>query len=241
MLSERLASQLDIGVGDLLEVEFLGSRQGIFQMPVTRLVTQYFGLSAYVDQDTIDRMFQQAPQISVVNVTLDAAEREAFDDALRDLPRLAGTSMMAENRQSFEDTISENILITTTIYMILGILITVGVAYNGARIQLSERARELASLRILGFTRGEVGYILAGEIMLLAIVAQPVGWWLGWLFAKSMVEGFSSDLYAIPLVLRPATFSSASLVVLIAALVSVLIVLRRLGRLNLVSVMKTRE
>lgn len=241
MLSERMASQLDVDIGDLVEVEFLGNRAGTYEMPVTRIVTQYFGLGAYVDQDTMDRLFQQAPQVSVINVTLDMAERDAFEAALADLPRLGGSTMMDENRESFQNTISENILITTTVYMILGILITVGVAYNGARIQLSERARELASLRILGFTRGEVGYILLGEIMLLAIIAQPVGWALGWLFAKSMVEGFSSDLYAIPLVLRPATFSSASLVVLIAALASVLIVLRRLDRLNLVSVMKTRE
>jgi putative ABC transport system permease protein len=189
----------------------------------------------------MDGLFHQAPQISAINVTIDAAERAAFDAALSDLPRLAGSAMMDENRQSFQDTISENILITTTIYTILGVLITVGVAYNGARIQLSERARELASLRILGFTRGEVGYILGGEILLLAVVAQPVGWGLGWLFAKSMVDGFTSDLYAIPLVLRPATFASASLVVLVAATVSVLVVLRRLGGLDLVSVMKTRE
>lgn len=241
MLSERLAAQLDVGIGDVVEVSFRGNRQGTFEMPVTRLVTQYFGLGAYVDQDAMDRLFQQAPQVSVINVTLDMSQRDAFEAALSDLPRLGGSTMMTENRESFQETISQNVLITTTVYTILGVLITVGVAYNGARIQLSERARELASLRILGFTRGEVGYILLGEIMLLAIIAQPLGWALGWLFAKSMVEGFSSDLYAIPLVLKPATFSQASLVVLIAALVSVLIVLRRLNRLNLVSVMKTRE
>lgn len=241
MLSERLAAQLDVGIGDAVEVEFHGNRQGTYEMPVTRIVTQYFGLGAYVDQDAMDSLFQQAPQVSVINVTLDMSQRDAFEAALSDLPRLGGSTMMTENRESFQETISQNVLITTTVYTILGVLITVGVAYNGARIQLSERARELASLRILGFTRGEVGYILLGEIMLLAIIAQPLGWGLGWLFAKSMVEGFSSDLYAIPLVLNPATFSKASLVVLIAALVSVLIVLRRMNRLNLVSVMKTRE
>lgn len=241
MLSQRLAAHLDLSVGDVVELEFLGNRQGTHSLTVTRLVTQYFGLGAYIDIETSNAMFQQAPQISVINVTLDAARRNAFEASLSDLPRLAGSAMMDENRISFEETISQNVLVTTTIYAILGTLITVGVAYNGARIQLSERARELASLRILGFTRGEVGYILVGEIMLLAVLAQPLGWALGWVFAKAMVDGFSSDLYAIPLVLKPATFSSASLVVLIAALVSVLVVFRRLDRLNLVSVMKTRE
>ncbi len=241
MLSERLAAQLGLAVGDRVEVEFLGNRKGSHDLPVTRLVTQYFGLGAYMDQATADRLFQQAPLVSVINLTLDPAQTDAFQAALKELPRLGGRAMMVENRRGFEDTISQNVLITTTIYAILGILITVGVAYNGARIQLSERARELASLRILGFTRGEVGYILMGEILLLALIAQPLGWWIGWGVAKLMTESFTSDLYAIPLVLKPATFSSASLVVLAATTVSVLVVRRRLDRLDLVAVMKTRE
>lgn len=241
MLAERLAEQLDVTVGDVLEVEFLGNRQGTYEIPVTRLVTQYFGLGAYMDQHTLDQLFQQTPQVTVINLTLDPAQRDAFEARLRDLPYLAGTTMMADNRRSFEATISQNVLITTTVYLVLGVLITVGVAYNGARIQLSERARELASLRILGFTKAEVGYILVGEIMVLALIAQPLGWALGWLFARAMVDGFSSDLYAIPLVLQPATFAKASLVVLAAALASVVLVLGRLNRLHLVSVMKTRE
>lgn len=241
MLSQRLAGQLGVVEGDTVEVEFLGNRQGVFEVPVARLTTQYFGLGAYMDQETVDRLFQQAPQISVINVTLDASLTDAFETGLKELPALAGRAMMLENREGFQETISQNVLITTTIYLVLGVLITVGVAYNGARIQLSERARELASLRILGFSRGEVGYILMGEIMLIALVAQPIGWALGWSIAKAMTESFASDLYTIPLVLKPATFSSASLVVLAAAFLSVLVVRLRLNRLNLVSVMKTRE
>ncbi|MFD1343919.1 ABC transporter permease, partial [Litorisediminicola beolgyonensis] len=241
MLSRRLATQLGVGPGDVVEAEFLGLRKGAFDLPVTRLTTQYFGLGAYMDQETADRMFQQAPQVSVINVTLDPAQTEAFEARLKDLPRLAGRAMMLKNLDSFRETISQNILITTTIYTVLGILITVGVAYNGARIQLSERARELASLRILGFTRSEVGFVLVGEIMALALIAQPLGWWIGWLIAKLMTESFASDLYAIPLVFQASTFSTASLIVLAAAFASVLIVRRRLDRLDLVAVMKTRE
>ncbi|MEO0745455.1 MAG: FtsX-like permease family protein, partial [Pseudomonadota bacterium] len=241
MLSERLAAQLNAAVGDVIEVRFLGVHQGTYALPVTQLVTQYFGLGAYMDQATANRLFQQEPRVSVVNVTLDAAHATAFQQSLKDLPRLAGRAMLAENRAGFEDTISRNILITTTIYAVLGTLITVGVAYNGARIQLSERARELASLRILGFTRGEVGFVLVGEIMLLALLAQPLGWWIGWGVAKMLTESYTSDLYAMPLVVSASTFSSASLIVLSAALVSVLIVRRRLDCIDLVSVMKTRE
>jgi putative ABC transport system permease protein len=129
----------------------------------------------------------------------------------------------------------------TTIYVVIAVLITFGVAYNGARIQLSERARELASLRILGFTRGEVSYILVGEMMLIALLAQPMGWLIGAWIAQAMTEAFTSDLYAIPLVLEPDTFALGSLVVLVATFASVMIVRHRLDGLDLVAVMKTRE
>jgi len=124
---------------------------------------------------------------------------------------------------------------------VIAVLITVGVTYNSSRIQLSERARDLASLRILGFSKSEVSYILIGETALLAVFAQPLGWLLGAGLASAMVQGFESDLYSIPLVLNRDTFAWASCVVLIAAALSALLVRRRLDNLNLIEVMKTRE
>lgn len=241
MLSQRLAEALEVQTGDLLEVEFLSGRRDIYDLPVAGTIIQYFGLGASMDADTLAALFRRGPRVSVANVTLDAARADDFHAALKDIPNLAGSIMMTKNRRSFEDTIEENVLIMTTVYGILGILITVGVTYNGARVQLSERARELASLRILGFTRWEVSYILIGETMLLAIAAQPIGWLIGFNIARLMTNSFSSDLYSVPLVVEPATFTYASLIVLASALISVLLVRRRLDRLDLVAVMKTRE
>ncbi|MEO0912892.1 MAG: FtsX-like permease family protein, partial [Pseudomonadota bacterium] len=241
LLSNRLADFLGVDAGDTVEAEFLSGKRGTYLLPVAGKVTQFFGLGAYMDQGTLNGLFQQYPRISVANITFDTNAEAALHARLKDIPRLTGTIMMRDNRRSFEETIQENILIMTTIYGVLGILITVGVAYNGARVQLSERARELASLRILGFTRGEVSYILVGETMLLALLAQPVGWWIGWRVAKLMTDGFSSDLYSIPLVLHSSTYTYASLIVLGAALASALVVRRKLDGLDLVAVMKTRE
>jgi putative ABC transport system permease protein len=179
---------------------------------------------------------------ATANVTLANPFNPAdFDGRVTDLPGVMGTIDMTQNRMSFVETISQNILVVTTIYAILGSIITVGVCYNAARIQLSERARELASLRILGFSKFDVGKVLVGEVMILVILAQPLGWWFGTEVARWMTEGFSSDLYAIPLVLEPSTYARSSLIVLTAAVISTLIVARRLGRLDLISVMKTRE
>jgi putative ABC transport system permease protein len=148
---------------------------------------------------------------------------------------------MTENRRAFEDTISQNIVVVNGIYAAIAILITVGVAYNGARIQLSERARELASLRILGFSRGEVSSVLVGETMLLAILAQPLGWLFGIWIATALSNSFTSDLYASRWCWTPSIFARASLIVLAASLVSVLLVRRRIDSMDLVAVMKTRE
>ncbi|MEQ8659039.1 MAG: FtsX-like permease family protein [Hyphomicrobiales bacterium] len=241
VLSRRLATQMHVSPGDSLEVEFLSGRQGTYELTVSALVDQYFGLGAYMDLGYVNQLFRQSPRISVANVTLDDVQINDLHAAITDIPELTGTIMMTQTRRSFQDTIRQNVIVMNTIYMIIAVLITIGVAYNSARVQLSERARELASLRILGFTRGQVSYILVGETMLLALLAQPLGWALGRLFTGAMVNAFSSDLYALPLILKPATFSTASLVVLAAALGSVLLVRRRLDTMDLVAVMKTRE
>ncbi len=241
VLSDRLAAHLRAGPGDIIEIDLVRQGDEVFELAVSGTITQSFGLGAYVDATTLDRLQRRAPQLTVVNLTLDAEAEPAFHDWIKEIPRISGAIMMTENRRSFSETIEQNMLVMVGVYGILGIMITVGVAYNGARVQLSERARELASLRILGFTGAEVAYILVGQMLLLALIAQPIGWWFGGQIARTMTDSFSSDLYAIPLVLEPSTFAFASLVVLTATALSLVSVTRRLQRLDLVAVMKTRE
>ncbi|MFW8595078.1 FtsX-like permease family protein [Cribrihabitans neustonicus] len=241
LLSERLAGQLEAEPGDLIEVQFTTGRRERARVPVSGTVRQYFGLGAYMDHASLNVLLRQAPQASAVSLSFDSEREQELQRAVKDLPAASGLVMMEKMRRSFRDTIRQNVLVMNAIYTTIAVLITVGVAYNGARIQLSERARELASLRILGFSRGEVSYILSGEMMILALLAQPPGWLIGAWIARLAAENFASDLYTIPLVLEPAAFSRASLIVLAAALASVLVVRRRLDRLDLVAVMKTRE
>ncbi|MDJ0822829.1 MAG: FtsX-like permease family protein [Paracoccaceae bacterium] len=240
-LSHRLAQQLDLRPGDTVQAEFMTGTRETLSFPVIATVDQVFGLGAYTDLEALDAALRRAPRLSVANVTLDAGETEAFHAAIKDTPALAAAVFMSDNRRAFIETIDENQNIMIGVYGILGILIALGVAYNAARVQLSERARELASLRILGFSRSEVSYVLIGQVLLLAIAAQPLGWWIGAAIARLMTNQFSSDLYVVPLVLQPATYAVASLTVLIVTAVSLLPVWRRLIQLDLVAVMKTRE
>jgi putative ABC transport system permease protein len=241
VLTERLATQLDVRIGDTVDAKFLGGRQETHPLRVTDIIAQYFGLGAYMDLTYVNTLLRQSPRISLINVSLDDTEVIDLHRRLKDIPSLAGIVMMTNTRRSFSETIEQNIGVVNTIYIVIALLITIGVTYNGARIQLSERSRELASLRILGFTRSEVSYILIGETMLLSVLAQPLGWWIGTLIAASMFNSFSSDLYNMPLVVHPAIYAKASFVVLLASFGSVMLVRRRLDKQNLVSAMKVRE
>jgi putative ABC transport system permease protein len=241
VLTERLATQMDVGIGDAVDVKFLGGRQETHTLRVTDIIAQYFGLGAYMDLEYVNALLRQSPRISLINVSLDDSEVANLHRRLKDIPSLGGIVMMTDTRRSFSETIEQNIGVVNTIYIVIGLLITIGVTYNGARIQLSERSRELASLRILGFTRSEVSYILIGETMLLSVLAQPLGWWIGTLITASMFNSFSSDLYNMPLVIHPAIYAKASFVVLLASFGSVMLVRRRLDKQNLVSAMKVRE
>ena len=241
VLARRLATHLDVRVGDVIEVEFLQVSDTRHRVVVSGVAGQYFGLGAYMDIDTLSKLLNRGPQINMVNILVDEGQEEALYAAVKDAPGIAGITLLAQVRRSFDETIAENAGMTTTINSFIAALIAVGVVYNSARIQLSERGRELASLRILGFTRGEVSYILLGELFILTVVAIPLGWVMGYGMASSMVTAFESDLYAIPMVITRATYVRAALVVAGASFVSALIVRRRIDRMDLVAVMKTRE
>ena len=186
-------------------------------------------------------MLGQVPQVTLANVMIDEAQEDALYRAVKDAPGLSGITLMSQVRKSFDETMAESAWISVTIFTLVASLIAIGVVYNSARILLSERARELASLRILGFTRGEVSYILLGELFLLTAVAIPLGLWIGYGMAAGMVASFDSDLYSIPLIVAQKTYMRAALVVAGASLASALIVRRRIDRMDLVAVMKTRE
>lgn len=241
LLSRHLADQLGVRVGDPVLVEVTEGRTARFEVPVAAVTTQYLGLGAYMDLDALSAQLGEAPRVTALNLALDQNALSEYRAAVKDLPTLASAILMTDMRDSFRTTIRENIRRNTVVFVTIAVLITAGVSYNGARIQLSERARELASLRVLGFTRTEVSSILMGETAVLAVAAQPLGWAIGAIIAWAMVAGFDSDLYRIPLVLAPSNFATASLVALAAVAVAALLVRRRLDHADLVEVLKTRE
>ncbi|WP_342585953.1 ABC transporter permease [Zhengella mangrovi] len=241
LLTDRLARQLQARPGTLVSVELIAQGRRVVDVPVTAIVESYVGLSAHMDLAALDRLAGPGPRVSGAWIDVDASRLEALYDKVKALPALGAIALQNVSRDKFRQSIGENILTMMTVYIAIAVIVAFGVVYNSARIQLSERARELASLRVLGFTRAEVSHVLLTEMAIVALAAQPLGWLIGYAFSLSVIKGFASDLFRVPFVIYPSTYAIASLVVLAAAGVSALIVRRRVNRLDMIRVLKTRE
>lgn len=241
VLPHSLADGLGLGLGDRAVVELLAPPRETWVLPVTALVHQSMGQEIHMALPALYALMRTAPQVNLLHLSVDTDALDALNARVKETPAIAGLTLWSEVRRQFDATVARNFVTTTTIYTILGMLITIGVVYNAARIQLAERAHELASLRVLGFTRAEVAYVLVGELMLLTLCALPLGWLGGYGFAALIVNGFSSDLVSLPLSISRRTYALAALIVTATALASALIVRRRLDRIDLVSALKQRE
>ncbi len=241
VLTDKLARILGAKTGDLIEVETLDRHRRRIDVPVTAIVQGYVGMAAYMDIEAVNRLNQEGPMVSGVNVGLDPAAYDALFARIKAMPAVASLSLQSLALDTLKRTMAENLLLMTGILTLLALVIAFGVTYNSALIQLSERGRELASLRVLGFTRAEVSWILLAELAILTVLALPLGWLMGYGLAFAMVHGLETELARIPLVVERATYAWASLAVLAGAAVAALIMSRRINRLDLIEVLKTRE
>ncbi len=240
-LSDRVAQILDVRRGDLVEVELLEGDRRTVEVPVTTIIQSYIGLSIFMDIDALDRLAGIGPRITGAHLSLDRSRLDALYQSVKGTPSVSGVVLQTVSRQRFQETMRENLTTMITLYVTLSVIIAFGVIYNSARIQLSERARELATLRVLGFTRAEVSQVLLTELGVVVALAQPLGWLIGYGFSVALISGFASDLFRVPLVISTRTFAISSLIVLAAGVVSALVVRRRIDRFDLVQVLKTRE
>ncbi len=241
VLSQKLAEVLGARYGDLVTIEVLEGARPVRQVRVTGIVEEFMGTQAYMDIDALRRLVREGPTLSGAFLEVDERRVQALYDRLKATPAVAGVSLKRAAIESFQKTLQETFYVMIFFNLMFSGVIAFGVVYNAARVSLSERSRELASLRVLGFTRGEISAILLGELALVTALAIPVGIVLGYLFAALMVTAFSNELYRFPLIVSTRTFAYASTVVVVAAALSGLAVRRRLDHLDLVAVLKTRE
>jgi len=241
VISTMLAKLLDVHEGDLVTVEVLEGRRPVVDVPVVGTFETYIGSPAYMEINALNRLMRERPTVSTVHLRVDENQRRALFGKLKTLPRVSAVTVKEAAVQTFRNTMAETIMIFVSFFIVFSCSLAFGVTYNAARVALSERGRELATLRVLGFTRAEISYILLGEIALLTFVAMPLGCLAGYALASLIVQAFETELYRVPLVVLASTYGWAMAIGLAATAVSALLVRRRVDRLDLIAVLKTRE
>ncbi len=241
LLSNILAQRLNAKPGDMLTIEVLEGERPTRQLPITALIDDFAGANAYMDIDALHRMMREGPTVSGAYLAADPQQTDAFYHQLKRTPGIASVALTDVMVESFDENIAENQTRMQMFIVGFAAVIAFGVVYNTARISLNERSRELATMRVIGFTRAEVSIVLLGELAVLTVIAIPIGMVLGYGFAAAATMGFETELYRIPLVVHRTTFAFAAMVTVAAALLSGLVVRRRVDHLDLVAVLKTRE
>jgi putative ABC transport system permease protein len=240
-LSTSLASILNIEPGETLTVEVREGRQPILELRVNGTAESLLGSPAYMDLDALNSALREPGRVSRANLSIDGAEAESIYRTLQDMPNVAGVSLKSDARDAFKKLMDEGAGAIRYVMGAIAFVITFGIVYNAARIAYAERARDLASLRVIGFTTGETAFVLLGELAAVTLVSLPLGALLGYYLSFGIAAGFSTDLYQIPAIFDAGSYGFAALVVIGAAVTSGWIVKRDIDRVELVSALKTRE
>ena len=241
VLTDRLADKLGLRVGQSVRVEVLEGRQRTVTVPLTATVREMMGLNAYMERRALNRLLQEGDLSTQFALAIERGREGELLQASKQMPRVIGAFSKATVLRNMQEVSARNIRIMSTVLTLFATVIAVGVVYNNARIALAERTWELASLRVLGFTRAEVSGLLLGEMAIGIAVALPLGMAMGYGVVQLVSRLVASDQFLFPVVIEPSTYAGSALVVLVAAAASALVVRRRIDKLDMVAALKTRE
>ncbi len=241
VLTDRMADKLGLRLDDTVRIEVQEGRKRTLLLPLRATVREMFGMNAYLARDELNRLLGDADVTTGFVLGIEPGAEAAVLEASKALPRAAGAWSKGTMLRNMEEITARNIRIMSTILTAFASVIAVGVVYNNARIALSERTWELASLRVLGFTRGEVSALLLGEMAIVIAIALPLGMALGYGLVQLISELLKSDQFYFPVIVRPRTYAGAALCVLAAGAASALVVRRNIDQLDMVAALKARE
>ena len=241
LMSEKLAEILGARLGDEVRLEMLEGRRPVVNVPIRGLVTDFAGVNAYMDLDALNRILKDGDTVGGAYLALDHKYWDRFMREVKDTPRAAFVMVKRDQLAAFRETTGRSIGIIRKLYFALATIVAFGVVYNSARIALSERSRELATLRVVGFSVPEVRAVLVGELAVLVMLALPAGLLFGHGLAILIMSSFSTETVRLPILINHSTYAIAVVVVLTAAVSSFALVSRMLARLDLVGVLKARD
>jgi putative ABC transport system permease protein len=240
-LSENLANKLAVQLGDRVRLTATDGHRVSIELPVVAIVKPYLAASSYIDYETLGRLLREPGRVTAAHVLLDRNQREAFSARIKELPRIVSVSYLDNARASMHELLNQGAGFFNAMFVFFSMLMAAGVAFSAARVTLAEQERDLATLRVLGFGRGEASYVLLAEIGALLLVALPVGAVLGRWLSQWLMSQFETDLFTFPYVTNAMAYARPVLFVATAVMIAAFVVRRGVDRLDLVGVLKSRD
>ena len=241
ILNDKLAKILHLNVGDFVSVEVLEGQRKTLRIPVNNITDEFIGLGAFMNIHELNKLMNQEARITGVSLAIDSNQASQLYSEVKKIPAIIGLNITSVIRVIFEELMAENLLMMMSINILFASFISFGVIYNTARIALSERGRELASLRVLGLTRKEVAYILFGELGIITLLSIPLGLFLGTIMAQGMISSFETELFRVPFYINNSTYAYSSIVILLSTIFSFYLVWLQVNQIDLVSAQKGVE
>ena len=240
-LSQGLAKKLEVTVGDRLQLEATDGRRVTVEVPVVRIIQPFLGSAAYMEREALGRLLREPDRVDSAYITIDAAFRDQLSAQLKEIPAIVGVTFADNAERSLRQLFEQGAGFFSFMFLMFSLAMAAGVAFSAARVTLGEQERDLATLRVLGFRRGEASWVLLGELAVLLAVALPLGLILGAALSRWMMAQFETDLFSFPFVFDLPTYARSALIVAAAVVVAALWVRRDVDRLDLVAVLKSRE
>lgn len=240
-LPVNLAAKLGVSVGDRIRVQATDGKRAVADLMVTGLVRPYLAGAGYMEINALSRALREPGRVSAAYVLMDGNARDALSEAVKEIPMIAGVSFLNTASASMRKMFNEGSGFFAYMFVVFSCLMAGGVAYSSARVTFAEQERDLATLRVLGFGRREVSYVLLAEIGALLLIALPTGALLGGLLSRWLMSQFQTDLFTFPFITEPFAYGRSALFVACAVIGAVLAVRRGVDRLDLVGVLKSRE
>jgi len=241
VISQKLGEVLGVKIGDHLQVQTLEGRCERREIVVNGFMADFYGMAAYMDIDAVRRLLRESETMTSAFMSVDPGRWDDFMREVKDQPKIEFASAKQDQLAAFRASTGQSIGTLRELFLWMAVIVAFGVVYNSARIALSERGRDLATLRVVGLTKREIAGVLLGELTLLVLVALPLGLVFGSVLASYVIAAVSNETVRLPQIINSSTYANSVLVVLAATSASFAMVGFMLNKLDLVSVLKARE
>jgi len=240
-LSTSLARKLDVKAGDRILVKATDGKRVATEVTVSQVVSPFLGAGAYMDQTELGRMLHEPARISGAHLVIDAAQRQALNARLKQIPSIVGVAYTDHFQSELQKLFREGVGFFSNMFLFFSLSMAAGVAFSAVRITISEQERDLATLRVLGYRRQAIASLPLGEMTALLIAAIPTGLLLGAALSNWMMHQFETDLFSFPLIFDQGTYAQSAIFITLAVLLATYWARRYMDRMHLVSALKSHE